>query len=319
MVSNEKKILLFGGGRWSRQIINETLWLNENYIVDVISPSNYVNMNNWVKENNYIKKVSVLNNLPNLKKKYFASIIANSVENHIESAKIVIKHQIPTLIEKPVALNSYETEHIIKEAEKCNTNVYTSNVFLFSENIKKFLDLIDLDSDFTEVTITWEDPDEEIRYGELKKSNATIPVYADYLPHVCSLLWMINRSNQFIFKSCTISNNASDAKIKFISNNLQCIVNLNRKALKRKRLLEIKNNKNNFLLDFNDSSQVRVFINDIENKTFNSELNDKPLAMMIKTFLECSKTKKIDKRLDINHALQINKLIDKINKFNFVE
>ena len=298
-MSNLKKhnILLFGGGRWARQIIREIVTNFKNkYNIVVITPRNSIEMKKWIRLNNF-SSVRVNKNIPKLKNNFFASIVANSVNDHYLSAIKSLKNKIPTLVEKPVTLSQSQTKKLIYEAKKNNVKLFTSNVFLFSHNIISFLDKIKKKSKIRLIKIYWKDPLKEIRYGEMKKSDLSIPIYADYLPHILPFIWKLTNQKNIKLTSHRFSKDENKVKFNFLANYIKCHITLDRAAIKRVRLIKIDSERSTFTFNFHTSKP---------------KFNDRPLAKMLKTFFICAEKNINNHKLNIELSLKINQMMDQI-------
>ena len=196
-------------------------------------------MKKWISLNNF-SSVRVNKNIPKSKNNFFASIVANAVKDHYSSAMKSLKNKIPTLVEKPVTLSQLQTKDLIYEAKKNNVNLFTSNIFLFSHNVLSFFDRINKKSKIRSIKIYWKDPLKEIRYGEVKKSDLSIPIYADYLPHILPFIRKLTNKKSITLASARFSKDDNKVVFNFVANNIKCHVILDRAATKRVRVIKNK-------------------------------------------------------------------------------
>lgn len=308
-----KEILVFGGGRWSRQIIQELLLiLNKNFNITIISPRNFENMIEWSKRELETDRVIIKKSfLPN-EKKYIASIIANSVTDHYLSAKISLENYIPTIIEKPVTNSSYQTKQLIEFAHQQLTILCSANVFLYSNNIELFSKYISKKDKIDNFEFIWTDPQNETRYGEIKKSDTSISVYANYLPHVISICKILFATDQFAIKNIKMLENNNQAIIEVKINNIICLIKLNRNGNKRQRIIKMKSQNDEIRFDFTDETP-KLFINNIKDINYEFDKNDRPLSKMLGTFLKSAETSCYESNLDINFGLKINEIINELD------
>ena len=308
-----KKILVYGGGRWAKQIIQELSIISQGSIeLHIISPKNYLNMKKWIIEKGLDQFAFSYKNKSICNENYFAAIIVNSASDHFRDTKATLEKGIPTLVEKPVTLSYKNTKTLKNLSEKSQTLLCAANVFLFSKRIKIFSNYINSISNQYNIDITWTDPESELRYGELKRQDLSIPAHADYLPHILSILKLMTSNNLFHLDCCKLSKDTNMAKINLSIGDIICKIDLKRNADSRKRKIKIKMVKNYILLDFHDDD-YKVFKNENLTKVLKSDENDKPLRKMLETFINCIENNIVNEYLSIDFGVNVNKLIEEVS------
>tara|TARA_A100001015_G_C15032668_1_gene734218 strand:- start:1187 stop:2149 length:963 start_codon:yes stop_codon:yes gene_type:complete len=308
----KNKVLVFGGGRWARQIIKEIVSNFKNkFDIVVVTPNNSMEMKNWINSNNF-SSVKINKSIPKINNNYLVSIVANSVKDHYSSAKKSLKNKIPTLVEKPVTLSKLQTKNLIEEAKKNKVKLFSSNILLFSSNIFSFLKEIKEKNKIQSITIHWKDPIKEIRYGEIKKSDLSIPIYADYLPHILPIIWKLTNKKDIQLVSHRFYEDQSKVKLNFLANNILCYVTLDRAFTKRVRVIKIENERSNDLFDFH-SPEPELYSNNKKNNHYKPNIKDRPLAKMLRSLFNCAENNSNNHKLDIELSLKTNEMIDHIS------
>lgn len=312
-MSKPREILIVGGSRWARQMAGELILNYGNSIkIDIFSKTNYENMNVWASDKKYSQYLYIKNKISLKKSNYFASIIVNSANDHYLLAKESISNRIPTLVEKPVTLSWNDSKALSLLAEEKKTILCSANVYLFSKLLNSFSKIVNKNSEIQEIELNWFDPKIENRYGESKRQDLSISVSTDVLPHVLSILKVITLKNNFQISSCNIYDSLNKASINISIDNISCKIKLIRFSESRKRTIKVKTVKDIFLLDFTNEDH-HLFINDLEKNDLINNKEDKPLILMLKTFINNVESKNIDPFLNIGFGLTINKVIDDIN------
>ncbi|MBC7450867.1 MAG: Gfo/Idh/MocA family oxidoreductase, partial [Cytophagales bacterium] len=132
-------ILFFGGGRWTRILLQVTTHILPNSKIVVISPRNAEGMRKWVSANQAYSRVIVSENADDwLEHDFFAAIVVNAVHDHSNAIQWCIKKSIPILVEKPISLNYNEVLDLYKQALRHNVLLAPSHIFLFTSYLEEF-------------------------------------------------------------------------------------------------------------------------------------------------------------------------------------
>ena len=93
-------------------------------------------------------------------------------------------------IEKPISLNFKQAKKIASVSKKKNKKIFCSNVFSYSESLKKITTIFK-EEKIKSIKLKWHDKIKERRYGEFKKIDTNVPIYLDVLFHIFFLLNLI--------------------------------------------------------------------------------------------------------------------------------
>ena len=306
-----------GGGRWARVIIEVLLdILDPNINISIYSPNNHSFMKEWIiKKNNFKHKIKVIKRFPNSFSNSCAVIVANAARDHYNSSIMALKAGADVLVEKPITLSYKQAKKIDDLAKKQNKIICASHVFLFASYIDNLSKLLQVNGKIEKMKIKWEDSVIEKRHGELKKFDAGLPIIADCLPHIFSIISkFISIDIPYDSIQLQIDHGGSKVKMKAESSGVPIEICLIRNGFKRVRLIETlvggKNNK----LDFStEPGEI-----EIENKKMSGDfdwgIEPKPLKQLLLAFLLGVNSRKFDERLDFRFGIQISKLIDKFLK-----
>ena len=308
-----KKIAIFGGGRWSKILLDILIKNTKSNIEFSVHTKHLVDeMLQWSKTNNYIDRITITSTDPNLDQKYFGAVVVNSAKYHKEKALLAIKSRIPVLVEKPMTPTFTETKELIDLAQDYDTQLLSSWVFRYAKYIDNFIASIKEFEPIQEVDIIWTDPINENRNGEIKTFDRAIPLFEDVMPHLLSILSKVLNCNDFKFQNSLIRRGGASIEILLLSGNVKCNLKIQRNASQRVRKILINSRKDVFLDFSNEPGVIKIkdkeYIGDSE-----WDKSPRPLTMMIIDFLEAIDNKKSsNKNLDNNLALTVSRLNDEV-------
>lgn len=312
-LSNSKKIAVFGGGRWSKTLLEILIKNTKPDIKFSVHTEHLVDeMIQWSKKNNYMDRITITHNDPVLDQQYFGAVVANSIRSHKEKALLALESRIPVLVEKPMTPSLSETKELIELAKNLNTQLFSSWVFRYARYIDNFIKYIKEFGPINEIDIIWKDPINEKRHGEIKTYDKASPAFEDVLPHLISILSKVLNRKDFEYKSCLTKRGGASMELLLLSGNTKCNLKIERNSLKRVRKIVINSNKDIFL-DFSKEPGVikikeKEFIGDP--KWYKSP---RPLTRMIIDFLSVIKNKESNnKNLDNSLALIASRITDQV-------
>ncbi len=311
-----KEIVVAGGGRWSREIlITLNVILSNEVSFTVITSKNYEFTKDWCSKNFLKRKIKVFNSFDYLKENRFdALIVANSASDHFQTASLCLCYKIPILVEKPLTTTLKETQDLIKKSETLNNSLYPSNVFLFNdylENYKKFLMLNKIV--INKMAITWFDKKNEMKKGELKKYDSSVPIYLDCMHHICSILSIYIDLKNINLKKLIFKDGGANISMNFLINNIEVLIKLGRERKSRVRKLEIQSiDKIKSILNFTKEPGYIKFKNKVIFADDQWDRKKKPLQNMIECFLDQMNSISRDKRFNLKIACFSAEICEKI-------
>ena len=138
MIKKNRKICVVGAGNWGFNHIKTLYSLNA--LGGVVEP----NEDNRNKVKNYFPETNIFSKIDDSFDCAFSGFtIATPVATHFSIAKKIIDKGYSVLIEKPMTLNVYEAEELIKLSKIKKVNIMVGHVLLFHPAIQKIKELID--------------------------------------------------------------------------------------------------------------------------------------------------------------------------------
>jgi len=306
-------IAIIGGGRWAR-VLTEVLSeiTPSETIISIYSIHNKKLMVKWSLGKRFRQNITIYDNFPNFSnEKLGAIIVANSARDHEIAIQKGLNASIPVLAEKPVTLSYSATCRLVKLAQEKNTFLASAHIFLFSRYLLNFSNLVSRSGRLKSIQIQWSDPKYENRHGEQKYFDSSLPIFIDLLPHILSIISTIIGKCSIKYKDLMFFKGGSQMKIELMLKGISCSINLARNSDARKRIINVKSDQD-LQLDFSEEPGFITQGTSVICGDEKWDVDSRPAAQMLSAFLVQSAGDQTDVRLDIDLALQANKLIDEI-------
>ena len=306
-------IAIIGGGRWAR-VLAETVGniVPSSTLISIYSAHNANAMSLWVLEKYFKQDVRVYSDISKLKShKIDAAIVVNAARDHVLIIEKIIRLGIPVLVEKPVTLYYAETSRLVRLANEKGVLFAAAHVFIFARYLDNFSQLVSNLGKIKSIHVNWTDPKSESRHGESKQYDQGLPIFYDWLPHVLSIIAALTNSTSIKDINTYFYKGGAHVEIELMLDHVLCHIKLVRNDNVRRREFEIVADQA-LKLDFSDEPGI---IYNTEYSICGDEKWDvekRPVAQMLSTFLVQAAGGDNDKRLDIDIGLRANKLIDRV-------
>jgi hypothetical protein len=306
-------IAVIGGGRWAR-VLTEALCLLVpcSVGISVHSPRNAGSMATWASERGWGDRIYVFSDLPQFVSGSSAVIVVNAARDHERAIEWALSAGVPVLAEKPITLTAVATQRLADLARSRKTYFAAAHIFLFARYIEKFSKLVGETEDIRFLRVYWMDPQSESRYGEQKQYDPGLPVFADWLPHVLSIVGTLKPDLLPCCEKLEFLRGGAQLHIELMLDDIPCSVQLVRNGDRRQRIIEVTAGQKMFQIDF--SSEPVKIISGSETMDGDPDWGQgsRPSAMMLKAFLRGVAGGELDSRLNIEIGLQANQVIDNV-------
>ena len=158
--------------------------------------------------------------------------------------------------------------------------------------------------------VRWMDPRSENRYGDQKHYDPSLPVFADWLPHVSSILGALTPGSPQRCTKLELQRGAAAIEIDLALGDVPCSVQLVRNGDQRKRLMEVATAKGVLQLDFSREPGTIIVDSARTNGDPDWETAGRPAACMLAAFLQWAAGGEFDSRLDTTIGLRAASVID---------
>ncbi len=257
-----KKILLVGAGAWGKNYIN-TLSLFSDVKLEV------ANRNTWHQ---------LIDNKPD------GVIVATPPDSHIEIAKFALERDIPTMIEKPLALSVADAKQLLPYS---HIPILVNHIHLFSDAYQRIKSIVQ-DKQITKI----------ITFGH--SSNGWVRDYSalwDYGPHDLSLILDLIGEYPIGIKIEGDPNRISFIKMLFKRSETSSVVGVEFNGQKNKRNIWI------------DLDGVEIYYDDKKRSVYHTP----PLTNALQVFIKSIDGYE-DDRLGLNLSFDVLKILEQCDK-----
>ena len=307
-----ENVAIIGGGRWARVFIDELCGIVPSSVkLSVHSPRNAKGMAKWVVDRRLEKRIGVSDCLPSLSSETSnAVIVVNAAGDHEKTVEWALVKGYQVLVEKPLCLNFIAAQRLAKLALDNKIYLATAHVFLFASYVHSFSKMVSNENRTESVRVFWMDPKSESRYGEEKNYDSGLPVYADWLPHILSILSTFEINPVQLCDNLTFLKGGAHLKINLGNGQTTHAIELVRNGESRQRIIEVTTRKKTITLDF--SSEPGTIYTDTTAICADPDwnYNIRPVAEMLKSFLQGAAGGKRDASLDNSMGVGVCRVID---------
>ncbi|WP_114651973.1 Gfo/Idh/MocA family oxidoreductase [Polynucleobacter necessarius] len=305
-------VAVIGGGRWAR-VLTEVLCdlVPLGVKLSVHSPRNAKMMVAWVSERGLEKRISVSSSLPSFPSDASSAIIVtNAACDHERSVEWALTQGYPVLVEKPLCLSFVAAQRLANLALARKVYLATAHVFLFASYVEEFSKHVADVNKIVSIRVLWMDPQSESRYGEIKSYDPGLPIYADWLPHVISILGTLVIGRDLLCEHLDFLKGGAHLKINLIYGQIPCVIELVRNGNSRQRVIEVITDQKKITLDF--GKEPGSIYSEATLLSADQNLTDKPkpVARMLTAFLQGAAGGILDSRLDMSIGLSASHAIN---------
>lgn len=306
------RIAVIGGGRWARVLSEVVCGLVPSSVeISVHSLHNAEAMSSWVSAQGLGHRVHVSPQWPKLLSvKSSAVIVANAARDHEWAVESAFNDRVPVLVEKPITLTAAASQRLANVARGRKVRFAAAHVFLFARYLDNFSRLVSEAGTIRSLRVRWMDPRIENRYGERKQYDPSLPVFADWLPHVLSMVGSLVPGLPQMCVGLDFRRGGAHLELELRLGDIPCSVQLVRNGDRRERIILVDAGRKTLQLDFSiepgtitSGSSTVVGDPDWETKR-------RPAARMLTAFLQWAAGGEGDGRLNIDVGLQASQVID---------
>lgn len=308
-------MLVVGGGRWAKNILGVLdSFLPTSTDFYVFSVRNALGMTDWVSRhirNRTVEVTSVLPVAPG--SKTMAAIVANSAKDHYPVAAALMARGTKVLVEKPVATTHFDVQRLLAVSRGNGDLLAAAHVFRFAPYLQNFASLCEDKSAVREMLIVWEDPREEIRGGEVKSYDPSIPVFVDVLPHIFAIIASVLNVERVSFSALDVASGGSETRVELKAGRTKVKIILGRNRPSRRRQVEVrKNSGTRIAIDFSlEPGVIRVGSSESIGCS-NWSTCRRPLEEMLSIYVNWASGGVWDKRLSPDLAWGYSELSDRL-------
>jgi hypothetical protein len=241
------------------------------------------------------------------------AFVVNSGYLHKSSVEDMLNAGYNVVCEKPMSFSELETLSLADMAARLGLQLFCTNTYLFASYLNSFRENWLTGHSFTHMCIYWADSINEVRYGEAKGYDSSIPLIYDVLPHIANIVLATIGLFKAVPNGIEVQRGGSKALLHYRHGDLNIHVTLERNASQRKRTLVFADEDREVLLDFSSEPGV-VSVNKMAPVSVDPTWihNLKPIAAMVNSVREFFEAGKQDPRLSHSASQLGNGLIDSV-------
>jgi predicted dehydrogenase len=309
-------VAVVGRGRWARVIL-DTLVRHLPATIQLYScnDGNADGIKEWIRGVGLDSRIkSATLEAVALRKRPLAFIVTNATRNHAQAARTAIASGHPVLVEKPFTTTEASAVALCELARERSVKLAAAHVFAFARYVTRFAQAVSAAGPVKTMTVRWADPAEETRYGERKSFDLAVPVFADALPHVLSIVATFLPESCFAAHDLTIADGGRSVVVHLKSGETILRAELARSADARKRELDVDKASGSLTLNFSNEPGTIVSGGDTIDGDPRWNVEPRPLATTLLAFLSWAAGGAGDPRLNPALAVRICRTIDQVRE-----
>jgi mannose/fructose/N-acetylgalactosamine-specific phosphotransferase system component IIB len=279
--------------------------------ISVHSRRNAASISSWIAADPLRKRIQVSSSWPQLSSaQSSAVIVVNAAGEHEAAVEHVLAAGVPVLVEKPITLKTVNSQRLADMARISHTRFAAAHVFLFARYLENFRQTVGDTRDIEAVRVLWMDPRFENRHGERKQFDPGVPVFADCLPHVSSIIGALAPGLPQTCGGLKFFRGGAHLELDILLGAIPCSVQLVRNGERRQRIVEVSAQQGMRQLDFSSEPGRITCGSTVLNADPDWQAGMRPAALMLATFLQWAAGGQFDRRLDVEIGLQASRLIE---------
>lgn len=306
-----RQIAVIGGGRWARVYL-ETLhaMLPPSVLLTAHAPHSAPALQAWASARSMDARLRVESMLPEFAADASAAaIVVNAARDHEAATSHCLARGVRVLLEKPMTTSASASHRLVDMARQLNVDLAAAHVFRFASYVDHFARRIAETGKARSIRIEWTDPAAEDRYGETKRFDASLPMFADCLPHVVSLLVAITKQQPDTARLIKWGRGGAAQQLLLSVGDVGCDVVFERNADRRRRTIDVVTDGGSLALDFSvEPGRIRAGDHECSGDA-EWEQRRRPLAQLLLSFLGNSAR---EPRLSVEPALCAAELTDQL-------
>lgn len=309
------KFIFVGTRRWARVVLSE-IFKSEYFSIPILilCDKRECKIKSWLEENFNNKSWEVVFEIPKCNSNEFGiGFVLNSAYLHYSTISKLLKKGYHVVSEKPVGISTAQLLRVIELSEQMKKKLFCTNTFLFASYLS------DISLNFKgfgrrKIIFEWYDKSHEMRYGELKAYDSSVPLIIDVLPHIVNILFSLTGDHKLFRKNMVVSKGGMKVLIKCNTESMdEVVISLSRNSSSRKRLVSIQLGDDVYKIDFSNEP-ANLFINGINQNCYDSNFSffERPISSMLKCLSIFCNTGVIDNRLGLKTCISTNMLVDNL-------
>ncbi len=312
----EHGILIVGGGRWAKVIIRNLMQIiSDNSRIKVYTKNCSKELQEWIALEGFSSRIQIFNSIEldqisKVNAENLPVIVVNSPRDHIKFTSWALLNDANVLVEKPFSTSIENIQPALSIESSSRGKICLAHVFKYSQAVENFKQLMPKLNDIQSISIEWQDPEIEIRNGDLKRHDRSIPIYLDLLPHIVSILHSLWNQFPTFEEILYVKYGGANIGLNLSLAGLPCNILLSRNSKKRLRKITIKTNYKSYYLDFSDEPGKITTCSGKKLLSLQSKMT--PIQKLLSSFLDFSLNGILDPNLDLETGICSLSIADQI-------
>jgi len=307
-----ERVVVLGGGRWARVLTGVICDLvPPGSRVDVCSPGGWRSVMAWAQGHGLADRIHVSpTRVVAREPGRTVAIVACAARDHPKAATLALEYSAGVLVEKPFALTEAAAIRVAHEASSRAVLVGPAQVLRFTRYLDSFQRRVNAAGAVTRAALAWWDEAGEMRYGETKSYDSSIPVFADTLPHVIAVL-------ESVFSECperlelrSVDDGGAKVELALQFGRFECVAVVARGRSERRRRLDVSAGGRALSIDWTDEPGVIQDQDRMVSADPDWANGPRPLASMLTAFFQVSLSGTEDPRFSLESAFCSARLIE---------
>lgn len=307
--------LVVGGRRWARVVAGELCAsMPGDTKIKVLAGSTDPELLDWWKISPHKHRIELISELePCPKSMNGVALVVNSAYQHRSTTQSALSAGYSVVSEKPLAFSQHESTELLELASGLGLNLFAANTFMFADYLSILRSNWLEKGRTAEIEIAWSDAGREVRYGEVKGYDSSVPVIFDVLPHIATIIAATHGMVSLGRSELIVRRGGREVIASFECSGLVIRARISRDAEKRVRLARFTGPAFNVAIDFAVEPGT-VSLNggpavDVDPAWHTKR---KPLAEMLSGVRLFYESGRMDERLSLKAALLGNEMIDRV-------
>jgi predicted dehydrogenase len=247
-------IVIVGGGRWGKvwtSVITAARGSSRHLMMAARSDPDAARA--WASESSEADGIVVCPSItqamalmPELK----MAIVCSRPGDHLKDALEAFDHGLHVLVEKPMSTHAAHGMQLVERSLQARRKLAVGTEFAFIPAVHQCVQELSLKSHL-KVTLQWDDPPGEARYGATKSRHTEIDALTDLLPHAFSIFRTLASSCDFQIADAYQNASGHCGSLRFQDrHSSDFLLTFDLASRERRRVLEVVNGADLVVIDF---------------------------------------------------------------------
>ena len=305
--------LVVGGRRWARLVATELCaFLAPGSPIQLQGNLGDTELLKWWSTSPFRQRIEIVDQpMPCRSPRIGVALIVNEACQHRSAIEIALSAGYNVVSEKPLTFSRQESLQLLSRAGELGLKLFSTNTYLFADYLHVFRRNWLEGRKLSEIHLTWTDATREIRHGQVKDYDSSVPVIFDVLPHIASIVLATHGETRPDHSELTVRQGGSTVTARFGCGDLLINANMSRNSTRRIRLARFSGPASGVAIDFSVEPGV-VSFNQEEPVSADPawQTKRKPVAEMLRSLKAYFEGGAMDDRLSPKAALLGNDMID---------